>query len=229
MATVGVINAFIDLKSMIQGNVEFAYNNTYDLPAITEDIYEEAMHNITKPEDGAFALIDACQAAVAEGDPDNTGANSEVNLVCLAAMEVFFEHIQAIYENNSPVSPFPLTRGHDRHSRPRANIYLPSQYSPFDVALNKPASHPTEYESAFFNQAWIQSELGVPLNFTRASQSVQAAFLTETGDAVRYDASHLSQALASGMNVAMVYGDLDYRCSCESCFRQPLKPQTDKA
>jgi hypothetical protein len=36
-----------------------------------------------------------------------------------------------------------------------------------------------------------------------------------TGDAARYDTSYLSKLIDSGVNVAMVYGDLDFQCNCK--------------
>lgn len=104
MVTVGLINAFVDARSMIQGMIEFAYNNTYDLPAITKDVYDEAMHNITRPETGVFALVDSCRAAVAEGDPESTGLNPEVNEICSQATQLLWLQVQGAYEANSPVS-----------------------------------------------------------------------------------------------------------------------------
>jgi hypothetical protein len=90
-----------------------------------------------------------------------------------------------------------------------------SQYYPFDISVEKPGSSPDEYEAAFFNQEWVQEELGVPLNYTRGNDKFPGAFFEGTGDPARYDLSHLGKILDSGLNVAMVYGDRDYRCNCE--------------
>jgi len=77
------------------------------------------------------------------------------------------------------------------------------------------ATYPTEHNTAFFNQPWVQAELGVPLNYTRGSNTIQGAFLTVAGDIVRYNTSYLSNLLDNDVNVAMVYGDRDYRCNCK--------------
>jgi hypothetical protein len=90
-----------------------------------------------------------------------------------------------------------------------------SQYYPFDISVKKPGAFPYEYEAAFFNQEWVQQELGVPLNYTRGNDQFPGVFFEGTGDPARYDLSHLGKILDSGLNVAMVYGDRDYRCNCE--------------
>lgn len=90
------------------------------------------------------------------------------------------------------------------------------QYGSFDITYNRNASLPTAYETSLFNQPWVQVELGVPLNYTRGSDQVEAAFLGLTGDIMRYGLSHLGHLLDNGVNVAMANGDRDFRCNCES-------------
>lgn len=75
------------------------------------------------------------------------------------------------------------------------------------------------YHEAFFNQPWVQAELGVPVNFTMSNTAITNAFFVGTGDPMRVDISFLERVLESDVNVAMVYGDRDYRCNCE--FRNP--------
>jgi Serine carboxypeptidase len=67
----------------------------------------------------------------------------------------------------------------------------------------------------FFNQPWVMEDLGVPLNFTSGSLVVQNNFILGTGDPFRQDVRHLETMLESGVKVAMVYGDRDYRCNCK--------------
>ncbi|KAJ4171484.1 hypothetical protein NW754_013252 [Fusarium falciforme] len=86
-------------------------------------------------------------------------------------------------------------------------------YHHFDITLNKYASFPTEYETALFNQPWVQQELGVPLNYTRGNNEIEAAFLGRTGDMVRYGLEYIGHLLENGVNVAMINGDRDFRCN----------------
>lgn len=71
-----------------------------------------------------------------------------------------------------------------------------------------------EYEAAFFNQPWVQAELGLPLNYTRGNDLIPDIMFAN-GDLVRYDLSQLGDILDAGVNLAMVFGDRDLRCNCE--------------
>jgi hypothetical protein len=77
------------------------------------------------------------------------------------------------------------------------------------------SQYPPDYRTAFFNQRWVQEELGVPLNFTASSQAIVASFFLVTGDPMVRTLSSLEHVLDSGVNVAMVYGDRDARCTCK--------------
>lgn len=96
-----------------------------------------------------------------------------------------------------------------------AVLTIVPQYNPFDISVKKPGAFPYEYEAAFFNQQWVQQELGVPLNYTRGNDAFPDVFFGTTGDAARCDLSHLGNILDKGLNVALVAGDRDYRCNCE--------------
>lgn len=61
----------------------------------------------------------------------------------------------------------------------------------------------------------MQQELGVPLNYTRGNNEIEAAFLGKTGDMVRYGLEYIGHLLENGVNVAMINGDRDFRCNCE--------------
>ena len=90
-----------------------------------------------------------------------------------------------------------------------------AQRTAFDISLIKPAVYPPEYHFAFFNQRWVQEDLGVPVNFTISDANIVNAFFMGTGDPMRRDMSSLEHVLNSGLSLAMFYGDLDYRCNCE--------------
>lgn len=82
--------------------------------------------------------------------------------------------------------------------------------------MNQNASFPNEYNTAFLNQDWVQSGLGLRSNFTRHQNAIEKTMLFATGDPARYDASHITNLIDNDVNFAMVYGDRDYRCNCES-------------
>jgi hypothetical protein len=81
-----------------------------------------------------------------------------------------------------------------------------------------PTVYPDINRVAFFNQRWVQEELGVPVNFTQTSLEINAAFFMESGDPMIRDMSSLEHVLRSGINVAMATGDRDYRCNCEPLY-----------
>lgn len=103
MATVGVINAMVDLQAMALSFPAWANNNTYGLKTLPDEIVQQAIETINDPEEGCFVLTDACRAAVAENDPENIGANEEVNKICLAATEVCSGATIGAFNMYSPV------------------------------------------------------------------------------------------------------------------------------
>lgn len=72
------------------------------------------------------------------------------------------------------------------------------------------------YKTAFFNQPWVQDDLGVPLNYTSSSDVIRDAFFSITGDPMTHDLSALEKTLEAGVNVAVAFGDRDGRCPCKS-------------
>lgn len=210
IGTIGLINAMVDISSMGPSNPVWANNNTYGLQTLPEEVAAEALANITAPDVGCLALVDVCRAAVEEGDPEGYGNNPEVNEACVGALQVCGAAILTSFQLASPVSLIQNSYGSDiwRLMRLVQNWH-------FDITLNKPAVLPTDHEMALFNQRWVQEELGIPLNFTRGNSDIEQAFLAGTGDMMRYGLEHLGRLLDSGVNVAMVYGDRDYRCNCK--------------
>jgi hypothetical protein len=100
--TLGLTNACIDSKIETPFYPEFAVNNTYGLQTITEDVYREAVNNITK-EGGCSDLTDACRS-LAASDPENVGTNDTVNAACASATQYCFQFVQGAYTAVSGVS-----------------------------------------------------------------------------------------------------------------------------
>ena len=74
----------------------------------------------------------------------------------------------------------------------------------------------------------MQEELGVPLNYTRGNDAMAEIFFGMTGDGVRFDISHLGYLLDRGLNIALLFGDRDYRCNCKSFPSSPKDPKRSK-
>ncbi|KAF4987887.1 hypothetical protein FGRMN_10099 [Fusarium graminum] len=197
VTTMGIINGLLDMESMAHGWLDYAMNNTYDQPLINDTTYTELTTLMNDPKKGCYALLNSCRTAQAEGDPQMKGNNPRVNKACAAASNTC---LGIVFE-----------------SLDKATMYYP-----FDISVKKPGSFPDEYEAAFFNQKWVQQALGVPLNFTRGNDAFPDPFFNYTGDPARYDLSHLGNILDSGIHIALVYGDRDYRCNWFSAENSSL-------
>ena len=188
IGTLGINNGCIDAKIQASSWPEFAMNNTYGIQAYGQDVYKEAMTNITM-KNGFFDLLDQCRQIQAAKDPMGLGNNKEVNDACGLAVRLGFGEIQGAYSAKGIRSPFDLT-------------------------LNIPGITPPEAPSSFYNQQWVQEALGVPVNFTLNSDTDNLNYFGATGDPVHSTVASLEYVLSAGVNVAMVYGDRDYRCNC---------------
>ncbi|RDW94562.1 hypothetical protein BP5796_00325 [Coleophoma crateriformis] len=183
----GITNGCVDPMLEALYYPEAAIHNPYGFKAYSDATYEEVIQNFTKP-NGCRDLADQCHEIAAVGDPNYDGNNQTVNEVCSGAFEFCFGYVQGTYVNLANRSSFDMSA---------------PVLDPFP-----------DYKAAeFFNQAWVQSELGVPLNFTAESSVAGIVYLTVVGDAVRSNISNLEYILNQGYKVAMVFGDRDYRCN----------------
>lgn len=188
--TIGYTNGCTDLLYQTEAYPEMAgyvFKDTYGLEVLPEDVYKEAKHNFTKA-GGCRDQIIQCRELGALSDPEHLGLNETVNTVCLEATLYCAEYVIGAFDEFT-----------DRDD--------------FDVAHLKPDPFPYYYTAGYFNQHWVQKELGVPVNFTADSAAAQNALIELTGDAVRTEGMKaLEYLLASGTKVALFYGDRDYRC-----------------
>ncbi|KAE9380409.1 putative carboxypeptidase S1 [Stipitochalara longipes BDJ] len=92
----------------------------------------------------------------------------------------------------------------------------------FDIGHTTPDPTPSKYEIGFLNQPWVQSALGVPLNFTYQNMIIYNNVMS-TGDIVRGGfLESLGKLLDRGVQVTMMYGDRDYICNWLSGERTSL-------
>lgn len=83
----------------------------------------------------------------------------------------------------------------------------------YDLGNPSTDPFPPNYYLGFLSQSWVQSALGVPVNFTESSNSVYTAFYS-IGDIIRGSMlQDLAFVLDSGVKVALVYGDRDFACN----------------
>ncbi|KYG44274.1 hypothetical protein M433DRAFT_167131 [Acidomyces richmondensis BFW] len=188
--TIGYTNGCTDLLYQMDAYPDMAgyvFRDTYGLEILPENVYKEAKNNFTKV-GGCRDQIIKCRELGALSDPEQLGINETVNKICLEATLYCAEYV---------IGTFDMFTDRDD----------------FDVAHFKPDPFPPYYTAGFFNQHWVQKDLGVPVNFTADSAAAQNALIELTGDAVRTEGMKaLEYLLASGTKVMLFYGDRDYRC-----------------
>ncbi|KAK5197367.1 hypothetical protein LTR92_003306 [Exophiala xenobiotica] len=191
---IGITNGCIDFEYSMEGYLDFANNNTYGVKFLPQDLYEEAHTNLTKP-GGCLDMIKQCRQAGIVGDSGFSGNNATVNETC----EDTFLYCYSIINLLNTLH----------------NV------SAFDIAIEAPDTCPYYLPVAqYLNTGEIQSALGVPLNWTWDSNVITALFgfvpdspIKPTGDAFRQAGMpDLEYLLHEGVNVAMIFGDRDYRC-----------------
>jgi hypothetical protein len=83
--TIGLINGCTDILSSGAFYPEQAYNNTYGIQAITEDVYEASKLDYYQEPGGCRSLTETCRALATEYDPNNYGNVPLVNEACILA------------------------------------------------------------------------------------------------------------------------------------------------
>ncbi|UPX19027.1 Carboxypeptidase D [Ascochyta rabiei] len=184
--TLGLTNGCVDAK--IEGSYypQYAFNNTYGLQTISEDVYRGALTNLTK-EGGCYDLIERCRS-LAIFELGQYGTNHTVNEACATATLYCFQYVQGAFTANSKRNPFDISRG---------------SKSPLLI----------DYIIGYMNQDWVQKELGVPLNFSISSNVITQTYLGVTGDLVRVSIDKMNRVANSDIKIALIFGDRDYRCN----------------
>lgn len=184
---IGLTNGGIDLLYQASLFPDMAYNNTYGLQIYNETIYDIAKNDWAKP-DGCRDMITQCRALGDLYDPEQLSINATVNDVCVEAELYCSTNVLGVYD-------------------------VFTNRSDFDISQVKPGPHPPSYVLGYFNQPWVQDQLGVPLNFTGYANAVENAQIDLSGDAVRTSGlKSMEYLLDAGIKIALVYGDRDYRC-----------------
>lgn len=153
---------------------------------INSTVYNSFIDVIDKPNTGCVALMEQCRALGVEGDPQFNADNATVNKFC-----------GQIAQECGPVLTITSTYA-DR--------------SEFDIAQVGPVRFPSNQHIAFFNQRWVQQDLGVPVNYTDNIDEL-ALYSVGTSDTFRQNQSSIQYLLENDVQVALVYGDRDNRCN----------------
>lgn len=198
------MNGCIDLVSQESSYPEFAFNNTYGIQAINETQYQAAIENLHQSQTGCLALISKCQSLAEKFDPDEYGDDEEVSTACAEASDYCLARVETPYDN--------------------------SEQSLYDIAMPWTTPYTPSYYLGFLSQPWVQSALGVPVNFSQSSQIASDA-LNWTGEYARKDRrggqlGDIASLLDQGVKVALLYGDRDYTCNCKASLSTLLQPVT---
>lgn len=187
MDTLGVINGCINNVDQALSYITFPYNNTYGIKAFNESQYHRAMYEYTRP-GGLKDEADECRRRQLATDPFDYGEVKKTNTYC----STIGEHI-----NNSTIE-----------------IYMGNKdFGWFDITHPLADPFPPQYLTGYLNQQHVQAALGVPVNFTAASDAVYAAF-SATGDHGRGGMlENLAYILDHGVKVVLFHGDRDYACN----------------
>ena len=189
--TLGIINGCIDLLTQELAYPTMAFNNTYGIQTIDDDLYHRAVDAYSKP-DGCRDSIMTCQSLAAQSDPNSTGSNKTVNEACSDADQTCRSTVEGVY-----------------------TTYSGRNY--YDIAAIDISPFPPNYYIGYLANAHVQSALGVPINYTQSTNGVFDGF-SSTGDYARADIfggylSDIGYILDKGIKVALIYGDRDYACN----------------
>ncbi|KAK8862811.1 lysosomal protective protein precursor [Apiospora arundinis] len=193
--TLGIINGLLDMAVQGETYIQFAYNNTYGIQAFNQSIYDELMHNWTKPQ-GCKDRITECQAALKERDgPVPLLAHGDASAVTKKNLTEACGGL----EDDCWVNTI--------------RRYVAEDHGWYDIAhpVHDPFPPPQIY--GYLTSAPVLAALGVPVNYSASADAVAQDF-KRTYDMLRggfLDAA--GELLDAGVKVHMVYGDRDYACN----------------
>ncbi|KAF4991863.1 hypothetical protein FDECE_13890 [Fusarium decemcellulare] len=177
LGTLGIANGCIDMYSQAMSAPQMAYNNTYSIKAYSEEVFKE----VTKTVPVCQGLLDKCRSLRANNDPHGLGKDARTNEACRNASEVCFFGVHMAYNTHSN--------------------------APFDLTYYNLTNEVSEWNVGYYNQDWVQRDLGVRVNWTVDDYTYQQSMFVWTADAMISDLTPLEHVLQSGINVAFVYGD----------------------
>ncbi|KAK6066420.1 serine carboxypeptidase [Seiridium cupressi] len=185
--TVGIVSGFIDFLIQGESYPNFAINNTYGIQAYDVEVAESAAANWSMP-GGCKEQVEACRALTPNGYRDQYGTNDTVTEACGNAFAFCWGYVYYAYDALS---------GRD----------------PFDIGHLTPVSFPPPYAYGFLSQDWVLKALGAEVNYTQNNNPTANGF-TATGDfAFGGFREDLASLLDSGVRVALINGDRDFRCN----------------
>ncbi|KAL0256174.1 hypothetical protein SLS55_008566 [Diplodia seriata] len=182
LASLGIINGFIDMMIQAPYYAYFGNNNTYDIELIDTTAKLNLLYALNKP-DGCSEQVKACRNVSSLYDPEGEGDVTSVNEACSSAV-VACSSLQTAYSK--------------------------SGRSVYDIRQELPDVIPSGDYMEYLNYASVQQSIGARINYTESNINVQKEFIA-TGDSIRGNQlDDLAYLLTSGVRVAIINGDADY-------------------
>ncbi|KAI5250265.1 alpha/beta-hydrolase [Aureobasidium subglaciale] len=186
--SVGLINACIDAETQLPFYPVMAANNTYGIKIFNDTQYQLAMQALPD----CLDYILSCRNLAKNLDPDGWGNQTDVNNACGKAYQYCFATV-------ARETSLGAVEGTD--------IFH------FDIASPFIHNFPPRWAAGYLNNASVQTDLGVPLNFTGFSETIATEFGV-AGDFIKgNNLAILGQLLDRGVKVSLIYGDRDYQCN----------------
>ncbi|KAK4154409.1 Alpha/Beta hydrolase protein [Chaetomidium leptoderma] len=182
--TLGIVNGAIDWSILVESCFDFPYNNTYGLQLYNETFHASLVHNWTRPSGWRDRMAE-CTLALSQ-TPHGRAPNDTTAALC-AAIEQDLE--TACFDT------FPSE----------------TNRAPYDIAHPFHDPFPPPHLYGYLTQAPILAALGVPVNYTPTSLTVNDAF-EQTFDPLRGGVLSALGALLdnSSVKLHLMYGDRDF-------------------
>jgi carboxypeptidase C (cathepsin A) len=190
LTSLGIMNGCVDDLVQAIYYPQMASNNTYGIDVLSANQAQVIIDEYHQNE-GCEDMVNMCRAAALSQDPSEYGGVNAVSTLCSQAQTTCDQDLQA---------PFSMA----------------SSRSVYDIRVEDPDSFPPETYLEYLNSAPFQQAIGAPINFTQTSLAVLNAFVA-TGDYERTSPiTDLTNLLASGIRISLIYGDSDYLCNWPS-------------
>ncbi|KAI0864747.1 carboxypeptidase S1 [Xylaria cubensis] len=188
--TLGIVDGLVDMVVQHESFISFPYNNTYDIRAFNQSIYEELMYNWTRP-NGCKAKVQRCQDSMRDKEPLFLSLSStrkeNLTLPCNDAVAYCAVNDWEQYQS--------LDHGW------------------YDIAHPKYDPFPAPHMYGYLTQESVLEALGVPVNYSEHSTATANGFIGT------FDFIHggflesIAGLLDHGVKVHLMYGDRDYACN----------------
>ncbi|OAA36288.1 Peptidase S10, serine carboxypeptidase [Metarhizium rileyi] len=185
--TLGIVNGYVDAVIQEEASIIFPFNNTYDIKAINETVYDGLMHNFTRKDGCRDQIVDCQKELVGLDNNALRMARDPPSKLCPKMEDACISAGETAFENNN-------------HAR-------------FDISHPKNDPFPPPHYNGYLAEGKVLGALGNPVNFTMSSQTVATNFVATLDEIHGGFLDAVGYLLDSGVKVHMMYGDRDFACN----------------